>query len=1272
MQGDERDQELCRKALHWIGLGYENIDPLALCEAISIPDGQDLIDEELVDPDWISRSCSSLIRLAGQEFGCPHFQFAHFTVKEYLRIIKAGSKRSLFRFSENVAIQELLGCALRFLTFPVFDRKPMIASSEIQRLAERNEQHPFYPVAADYMIMCPSGQYRPDSDFKLGEELSLLLENDKMMQYAKTLFSPDKTGIFLSWVLQVVWSWPDETPGEVDFFDILGLILAPEFTPLHIAAILAVPSICTHLIDNQVNLNVCCRIGTPMHGLLAGLGLLNPRRSFFEYDLHRHYRFSEKPGHYDQARICLEVFLEHGADTSIRWNSTTVLEMAVISPYNAGGWIKPLIVPSTTVSEECADFVKTQLDGFVCDESILDAIVSLGSTTEPENGWARLASRIQAIRMQEEYYEQGNVPPDLEARILDEDFADSIRVSLSQGLTDSLKAFLQDPRFRAETWTIHDGDYAYPILHFAIKKRCLKSVKLLLEAGCDPKVVDEYNGWTTLHQCAVDDTDDAAIMELLLELGMVDSVVDQLGMTCWHLAAEDGNAPALRLLIDKGSDKEQSLATISHEGRTPLASAILEGEIESALLLLKQCSAKQAFQSDHSLLDAAASIGSVDLFLQLHEKLDEAGVTEAINTSNPLGNISMTCSTHLLDHLLKSWGAGRNANSNVLTRYLLDANHAFFNTPDNYPSRCSMDHIIRRLLPPEHVFGDHRKTQMHFWETFCEKVVPFFTNASDCDHTQFQCRTDLIGMIFGILIDIGLLNSYERNSHLPAYRILFQALLNRGDRLNCSWIAPSVSKVIQSDRLSKGAVKEAVSIELLSCAVQQDNIELVRELVDHGVDVHVAHGHLSPLERVCRSCDQQMFQIILSHSDKTLINRTGSQGKTLLHWVVAGSAPGYLEKIEKLLQLGADIESKVEDTEADTALTLASRTHRQDIVALLVSKGADSLHRARDGWTLLHAAADTGDLRYIQPLISAKTPSSFWLGVCEFPLIQLDNEPHICENTSVLHIAARRGRANVLRCLIQNELPFDVNAVTGHPWMTPLQVASFSGHLDVVEILTSSKANVNARDASGILAIDQAVWCGHLEIVKLLLKSGSEKPTQSFGGYVAEVMSTEIEWEEAEDSRTMDQFYFEIAIKNGDLDRCKWFVANGQSINAELLTRSFTPLVRAVVEGQEVIVDWLVSNGVEVTGTDLKTFHPSLRNIMALSTHHLTSVRSLAGVMSLSLSQNTSWYRSILGPLHVAILDNKLEALEMMLEHIRENDHAYRYELKLQIAYKTC
>lgn len=1257
----EHDQELCRKALHWIGLGYKKIDPLALCEGISIPDDQDLMDKELVvDPDWISRSCSSLIRLAGQESDYPHFELAHFTVKEYLRSIKPGSKRSHFRYVEDTASRELLGSSLKFLAFPIFDRRPTIAASEIQKITERNAQHPFYSVAAGYMFCC-GNEYWDDS---LGEDLSLLLQDNTMMQHAIKLFDPEKRGMFLSWILQAMWYWPETTLDEQDFFNIIGLILAPEFSTLHMAASLALLPICMHLLNsNQVNLNAYCRLGTPLHALLAGPDLFWPGGGF-RYDPRRHYPFhaGSRVSAYDRRRQCLETFVEHRGDTSIRLDGTSTFQMAINSSVQATDnklWIEPLINASTVINEDCIAYFKNKLDSGSLDPSIVDTVFTLGSRPDISSGWARLASLVHTKRMEEKVSEGEHLQRDLEYRISDEDFFDAVRISLDQNLTDTLRILVQDPRFHSDSYIPYGNSRPMPILHFAIRSGSLGSVQLLLEVGCDPKVIDQSDQWTTLHQCALSDGYDAEITALLLNSGVVDSAKNDLGETCWHIAAEQGNIPVLKVLFDLGCDTDKSLATISHAGRTPLASAILNAEVETALMLLNHCSTQREFyQSDRSLLNKAAAIGSDELFQCLHEKLAKAKATDAIQFSKPLENINMMCSPRLLDYLMNSWAAGATDTSHFLENYLLDANISRYEDPGMYPWRADMSHIIQRLLPPNDAMYHDGNPAPHYWTIFCEKVVSNLTKA--CGHEKAQCRTGLISMIFEIVIQSGVLDSYERCANIPSYEVLFRSLLDRGDHIRCSWIASSVQKVIEASTLATNLANQATSNELLLKAVQESNVELVRQLLDHGVDIHAAHGPLSPVEQACYTASLPIFHLVIQFSDRMLINRTGSQGKTLLHWAVSGTVPGYLSKIQQLLKLGANIESKVKDPNAHTALTLASQNYRQDIVALLVSEGANTLHRGRDGWSILHAAAATGDLRYIQSLLPPKAPMSFWLGTCESPLLYFNRKPHITENTKAIHLAACNGRSNFLRFMIQNHVPLDVDAVTGNPFLTPLHLACFYGHLEIVEILVSLKANVNARSGGGTLAIDLAARNNHLGVFKKLLKSGSEKPSSLFSDLVTKLMAKDAEcMEDAREATALSRFDFEKAIIRGDIDRCRALMAKGQSINKELITQSYTPLVRAVVEGQTDIVDWLISLEVEVKNPIIRSLHPSLRCIASLSTHHIPSARTLSGVMGLALKQNVSWYESMLSPLHIAILDNKTQALDVILKHIRKNDHAY-------------
>lgn len=1258
VQEDEHDQELCRKALHWIGLGYKNMNPLALCEAISIPDDHDIVDKELlVEPDWIARRCSSLIRMGGEESDHPHFQFAHFTVKEYLRGIKPQSTRGFFRFSEDAALRHLVGTSLRFLTFSLFDRRPTIASSEIQRMAERNEQHPFYPVAAVNVSRSSS----TDWEDEVSKQLSLLLEDEAMMSYARILFHPDKNGMFLSWVLQATWyEWED--PSDVETFcNIIGLLLMPEFSTLHIAAMLALPSICTHLIDvAKVDVNVCCRVGTPLHALFAGVELLYPMDDF-TYDAALHFRISTKPGlvAYDQPRRCLEIFLENGADTSLRWDTTSIFQMAINNSVRRNHdktWIYPLINSSTVVTDDCIEDFRRKLFSGAIDISILDAIFKLGSDSDTAPGWARLASLIQTWRMESEQdTEVGSGSLALQVKVSDEDFADGIRISLSQNLTDTLATLVQDSRFRPDMYIPYDGKEAMPVLHLAIQRGSLKSVEMLLEAGCDAKLVDN-DGWTSLHQCALSDIDDAPITTLMIESGAVGSVRNNLGKTCWHLAAQEGNVSVLKVLIEKDCDSRRSLATTSNTGRTPLASAILEGEADSALLLLEQCHGdRDYFQSDQSLLDEAAASGSEDLFLRLHEKFKEAEVTDAINSSRPFDHINMLCSPKLLDYLRSSWVLESNAGYNSLVNYLLDANNLYFKDPHKYPTRYYMDHVIRGLLPPDHFFVDNDKRRIHCWEVFCQKVVPHLTK--NCNHRESSCRTHLISIIFEILIANDVLASYERTVRLPSYRLFFRGLLGRKHQLRCSWIASSVRQVIAATSLSGDLPREAMATELLSDAVRTSSIELVRELLDHGVDVHAAHGLLSPLEEACRNADMPIFHLVFQYLDRKCINRTGSQGMTLLHWGVCGRVSGYLAKIEKLLQLGANIDSMTDDPQADTALTLASRSYRQDVIALLVSRGADSLHRARDGWTILQAASITGDFRYIQHLVHSDVPDSFWFGVRDMHMPSFNIT---VEKSAAIHFAAYNGNAHFLARLIESQVPFDANAVTGYPNFTPLHFASNLRHLEVVELLISSNADVNLKDAYGRRPIDMAANMQHSDIIKILLESGSEKPSSQFieGG--------------TGDSGLLPRVAFETAIVKGQLNFCREMARQGQSINAELASCSCTPIVCAVAEGHDHIVDWLASAGVELPSVTCKSIHPSLRCIASLGAHNIRSSNSFAAILGLALGQNMGWYGSILGPLHVAILDNWMGALETILSHIRMNEHAYRYDHSLQSVGSIC
>ena len=56
-----------------------------------------------------------------------------------------------------------------------------------------------------------------------------------------------------------------------------------------------------------------------------------------------------------------------------------------------------------------------------------------------------------------------------------------------------------------------------------------------------------------------------------------------------------------------------------------------------------------------------------------------------------------------------------------------------------------------------------------------------------------------------------------------------------------------------------------------------------------------------------------------------------------------------------------------------------------------------------------------------------------------------------------------------------------------------LHYAADFGHVDVIELLVQSGADVNLPDRHGITPVLAAIWEGHVDCVKLLLEKGANK-----------------------------------------------------------------------------------------------------------------------------------------------------------------------------------
>lgn len=88
-----------------------------------------------------------------------------------------------------------------------------------------------------------------------------------------------------------------------------------------------------------------------------------------------------------------------------------------------------------------------------------------------------------------------------------------------------------------------------------------------------------------------------------------------------------------------------------------------------------------------------------------------------------------------------------------------------------------------------------------------------------------------------------------------------------------------------------------------------------------------------------------------------------------------------------------------------------------------------------------------------------------------------------------LHGAARKGDLHAVQSIIASN-PLTVNSRDKHS-RTPLHLAAWSGHNEVVSYLCKNKADVRAAAMDDMGAIHFAAQKGHLEVVRTLLSSGA-------------------------------------------------------------------------------------------------------------------------------------------------------------------------------------
>ncbi len=274
--------------------------------------------------------------------------------------------------------------------------------------------------------------------------------------------------------------------------------------------------------------------------------------------------------------------------------------------------------------------------------------------------------------------------------------------------------------------------------------------------------------------------------------------------------------------------------------------------------------------------------------------------------------------------------------------------------------------------------------------------------------------------------------------------------------------------------LNKGVDPDATAqngYTTLIVAASSGRTEIIDLLLARGADVNKANdtGWTALMEAALRDQDRTVQQLLKAGAKVNMAET--KNGQTPLIVAAKSDRP---DSLTAMLAAGADV--KAADTRRGlTALhhALSSTKHRSaEMVAELLVAGADPERRAKDGYTPLMSAVDSGQVAKVSLILSES--------------VVIDSETK--DGRTALIIAAGGEHPASVRRLLKA----GAQANSGPGKFTALTQAVRTGLHETTRLLLEAGADVNRPKADGRRPLMLAARGGNDELVRLLLDKGAE------------------------------------------------------------------------------------------------------------------------------------------------------------------------------------
>ncbi|XP_066908026.1 ankyrin-3 [Halyomorpha halys] len=367
-------------------------------------------------------------------------------------------------------------------------------------------------------------------------------------------------------------------------------------------------------------------------------------------------------------------------------------------------------------------------------------------------------------------------------------------------------------------------------------------------------------------------------------------------------------------------------------------------------------------------------------------------------------------------------------------------------------------------------------------------------------------------------------------------------------------------------------------------AVRVDNVRGVEILLERGANISVVPKRSTSLvEIVVKSQNVAMFKVFLK--DGTVPAFQSHDGDSILHLVANLGNSGML-KILKDRRLSANIKNKngvtplhvasdissvrmllgmgllidEKDNSGCTALMIAVKNLKQEIVTFLLYSGANPNIKDNHDMTPLHYAAAGGHVEIVTALLVAGAKVD-----------ELSKN-----NTTPAFVAAVNNKLNVLELLVEHGANLTLMDKNGEGM---IHHAARSGYSDIVSCLLSARVMVDVKAKGDRTALHYASEKGHALVVSVLLNRGANVKAVT-NIKISTKSSNSYYYDEAYGQKLVDQWTPLIAAsKFGSLKVVKLLLAEGAPVNDRDSIKKWTALGWAIYNKHNSVADYLRSEG---------------------------------------------------------------------------------------------